>query len=83
MEARYIGDDLSILKEGARIIHWVTLDGVPAEVQLESGEWRRGVAERGAKEAAGRVVQFERFGFVRLDRWDEEQQKLVGFFAHK
>jgi glutamyl-tRNA synthetase len=83
MEARYIGDDLSILKEGARIIHWVTLDALPAEVQMENGEWKRGLAERGAREDVGKVVQFERFGFVRLDRWDGEQQKLIGYFAHK
>lgn len=82
LEARYIGNELSILKEGAKIIHWVTIDGVPTEVQLESGGWKRGVAERGAKDEVGKVVQFERFGFVRLDRWDGEQQKLVGYFAH-
>jgi glutamyl-tRNA synthetase len=82
-EARYLGDDLSILKEGAKIIHWVTLDGVPAEVQLEDGGWKRGVAEQGAREQVGKVVQFERFGFVRLDRWDAGQRRLVGYFAHK
>ena len=82
-EARYIGNDLSILKEGARIIHWVALDGVPADVQLEDGTWKSGVAERGARQELGKVVQFERFGFVRLDRWDGEQQKLFGYFTHK
>jgi glutamyl-tRNA synthetase len=82
-EARYIGDDLGILKEGAKIIHWVPLDGVPAEVQLESGEWKCGVAERGAKDEVGRLVQFERFGFVRLDRWDSYGEKLVGYYAHR
>jgi len=82
-EARYLGNDLSILKEGAKIIHWVALDAVPAEVQLEDGAWRRGVAEKGAASEAGKVVQFERFGFVRLDRMDLQQGRLVGFFAHK
>jgi glutamyl-tRNA synthetase len=83
LEAKYIGDELSILKEGVKIIHWVTLDGIPTEVQLENGEWKRGVAERGAGEEVGKVVQFERFGFVRLDRWDGEQRKLVGYYAHR
>ncbi|MBM4249252.1 MAG: glutamate--tRNA ligase [Euryarchaeota archaeon] len=82
-EARHIGNDLGILKEGAKIIHWAALDGVPAEVQLESGEWARGVAEKGAREAAGRLVQFERFGYVRLDRWEAALERLVGYFAHK
>ena len=82
-EAQYIGNDLGILKEGAKIIHWAALDAVPAEVQLESGDWKRGVAELGAREQTGKLVQFERFGFVRLDRWDDELGRLVGYFAHK
>ncbi|MEM4729449.1 MAG: glutamate--tRNA ligase [Thermoplasmata archaeon] len=82
-EARYIGDDLGILKEGARIIHWAALSAVPCEVQMEDGSWRRGVAEAGAREAVGRLVQFERFGYVRLDRFDNELGRLVGYFAHR
>jgi len=82
-EARFIGNDLGILKEGAKIIHWVALDGVPAELQLESGGWKQGVAEQGAKNELGKLVQFERFGFVRLDRWDEGPGRLVGYYAHK
>jgi glutamyl-tRNA synthetase len=82
-EAKYIGNDLGILKEGARIIHWAALDAVPAEIQLESGDWKRGVAEKGARDAVGRLVQFERFGYVRLDRWDADLERLVGYFAHK
>lgn len=82
-EAQYIGNDLGILKEGAKIIHWAALDSVPAEIQLESGDWKSGVAELGAKNEMGKLVQFERFGFVRLDRWDPALGRLVGYFAHK
>jgi len=82
-EARYIGNDLGILKQGAKIIHWSSLEGVPTEVQLESGDWRRGIAEPGAKSEVGEVIQFERFGFVRLAKWDSDLQRLIGYFAHK
>ena len=82
-EASYVGNDLGILKEGVKIIHWVALDGVPAEVQLESGDWKRGVAEPGARDEIGRLVQLERFGYVRLDRWDGALGRLVGYFAHR
>ncbi|MGQ9583482.1 MAG: glutamate--tRNA ligase [Thermoplasmatota archaeon] len=81
--ARYIGDDLSILKEGTGIVQWAALSAVPCDVQMEDGSWRRGVVEAGARAAIGRLVQFERFGFVRLDRWDAGAGRLVGFFAHR
>jgi glutamyl-tRNA synthetase len=82
-EAHYIGNDLGILKQGAKIIHWTSLEGVPTEVQLESGDWKRGISEPGAKNEVGEVIQFERFGFVRLAKWDNDLQRLIGYFAHK
>lgn len=77
---KYIGDDLSILKQGARIIHWVGPENVTTKTFMPDGERIEGIAESAARNAAGQTVQFERFGFVRLEMGDGG---LVGFFAHK
>ncbi|PIV68117.1 MAG: glutamate--tRNA ligase [Euryarchaeota archaeon CG01_land_8_20_14_3_00_38_12] len=76
---KYIGQDISILKEGAGIIHWVS-KGIKTKVFFPDGSVKEGIAEEGVKKEIGSVVQFERFGFVRIDRMNDE---LVCYFAHK
>jgi glutamyl-tRNA synthetase len=66
--AHYAGNDLSVLKEGVQIIHWTPLDSVPAEVLMTDGSVRKGVAEHGLASAQGKVVQLERFAFVRVEQ---------------
>jgi len=78
-KARYIGNDLSLLKEGVGIIHWVPSDGIPARVLMTDGSLKEGLAERLPLEEEGRVVQFERFGFARVERVSPD---LVAVFAH-
>ncbi|MDI6917133.1 MAG: glutamate--tRNA ligase [Thermoplasmatales archaeon] len=78
--AKYIGQDISILKEGAGIIHWVSKKGIKTKVFFPDGSVKEGIAEEGLKKEIGSVVQFERFGFVRIDRMNNE---LVCYFAHK
>jgi glutamyl-tRNA synthetase len=76
---RYIGNDLSVLKEGVKIAHWAPIPGIPAEVALPDGSIKKGVAEPVPKEEEGKVVQFERFGFVRIER---SAPSLKAFFTH-
>ena len=78
-EMRFIGNDLSIIKGGAAIIHWVGPDAVEARVQMPDGSVREGLAESAALESVGEIVQFERFGFDRL----EKKEILEGYFAHR
>lgn len=63
----YSGTDHGVLREGVKIAHWAPADGVEAEVFMPDGSVRRGVAENIPASEAGKVVQFERFGFVRID----------------
>lgn len=53
-----------------RIIHWVpTDDNVPLEVVMENGEILKGLGEPECIDLSeGSIVQFERYGFVRVDR---------------
>ena len=48
---------------------------------MPDGSFAEGVVEEtGKKLRVGEVVQFERFGFVRIDSLDE---KLTAYFAHR
>ncbi len=78
-KAFYQGNDLSVLKEGYRIIHWVPAGSVPASVVMPTGESRDGLVENVPREEQGNVVQFERFGFARVER---TAPKLLAYFAH-
>jgi glutamyl-tRNA synthetase len=66
--ARYAGNDLAVLKEGVHIIHWAPMDSLIAEVLMTDGTSKNGVVERGIKDALGKVVQLERFGYARVEQ---------------
>ena len=62
-------------------IQWVS-EGVKVKVFMDNAEWIEGVGEKelmNLKE--GEVVQFERFGFVKLDKKDKNS--LEFWFTHR
>lgn len=68
----YAGNDLQqYKKEGSRIIHWLPADDrqvKDVEILMPDNTVQRGKAEVGVMSLAeGTVIQFERFGFCRLD----------------
>lgn len=67
---------------GAPLIHWIPMDtGIPCEVVMPDASVARGVAEDACKGLRPNgIIQFERFGFVRVDRLDG---KLIVYFAHR
>jgi len=81
-EVRFVGDDLAILKQGAPIVHWTTPEGVPARVHQPDGEGDEGVVEPMALELDGEFVQFERYGFARLEV-DASKPSVDAFFAYR
>ncbi|TAN35949.1 MAG: glutamate--tRNA ligase, partial [Candidatus Methanoperedens sp.] len=81
LRVKFIGTDMDLVKkEKARIIHWVPVEGLEVKVSSPDGEYT-GIGERGMEKELDKVVQFERFGFVRIDsvRGDE----VVAYFTHK
>ncbi|NLX47567.1 MAG: glutamate--tRNA ligase [Euryarchaeota archaeon] len=78
-KALYQGNDLSVLKEGYRIIHWVPDNCTPATVIMPTGERKDGFVENLPIEEEGKVVQFERFGFVKVEK---VSPKLLAYFTH-
>ncbi len=76
----YAGNDLSIVKSAAKIIHWVPTDSPKCKVHMPDGNVKEGYVEKDARNSVGQIVQFERFGFTKIY---EEEGELVGYFAHR
>jgi glutamyl-tRNA synthetase len=69
-------------KLGAPLIHWVPAEtGIPCEVVMPDASVRRGIAEEDCRNLkSSDIVQFERFGFVRVDKVNSI---LTCYFAHR
>jgi glutamyl-tRNA synthetase len=81
LKAKFIGTDMDLVKKGkARIIHWVPPEGFKVKVLSPEGEYT-GIGERGMEKEVNKVVQFERFGFVRIDSVTGDE--VVAYFTHK
>jgi len=81
-ECEYADDE--IIQEMAKI-HWLPEgegETVEGEVVMPSSETEKGMVEKNVlDEEEGNVLQFERFGFVRLD--EKEGEKAKFWFTHK
>jgi glutamyl-tRNA synthetase len=68
----------------AKMIHWlpVSKDLVDVEVMMPDAKTVKGLAESGVKDLkVNSIVQFERFGFCRLDSIEKGKYKF--WFAHR
>ncbi|SDC45106.1 glutamate--tRNA ligase [Natrinema hispanicum] len=79
---QYTGDDIDVVREGdVDVIHWVPADeSVPVRMRTMDGDVS-GHAEPGVADLEpDEMVQFERVGFARIDRHDEDE--TVVYYAH-
>lgn len=68
----------------ARMVHWLSIDdkNVNVKVFMADGKWLFGMGEPDLVNVrVGEIIQFERFGFVRLDKVCEEGFEF--WFLHK
>jgi glutamyl-tRNA synthetase len=83
VQATFLGESYEEAKKlGAPLIHWIPFNsGVPCEVTMPDASVAKGVAEEtcGALNP-NEIIQFQRFGFVRVDSVNE---KLNAYFAHR
>ncbi len=77
-------------KSGTGIVHWLPLNDnlVDVEILMPDKTVKKGKAEKSARKIRqGEVVQFERFGFCRLDRKekakDSRKDKLFFWYTHR
>ena len=74
--ARFLAKDMG---KRTKIIHWAPADGPKVRVMKPDGV-DEGVGEAGIAEELGKVVQFESYGFVRINCLGET---IVAYFAHR
>ncbi len=82
-EASFISENYEeARKAGAPLIHWIPIGAdLPCQVIMPDATIAEGIAERSCKRLnPNDLIQFERFGFVRIDRNDK---KLTAYFAHR
>lgn len=83
MEADFQSESyLDARKAEAPLIHWIQVaTGVETIVVMPDASVVKGLAEDDCKKLRqGDIIQFERFGFVRIDDADE---KIVAYYAHR
>ncbi|MFC1723331.1 glutamate--tRNA ligase, partial [Nanoarchaeota archaeon] len=71
-------------KEGKSIMHWLPQSSslIETDIMMSDKEIVSGLAEHTTEQVKhGDVVQFERFGFCRLD--DKQESKQIFWFTHK
>jgi len=66
----------------APLIHWILINhGMPCQVVMPDASTEEGIAEKLCKKLKpDTIIQFERFGFVRIDKINE---KLTAYYAHR
>ena len=79
--AKYAGNDLSILKKGIKAVQWVGRSSVPMELLMPDGDVLKGISEDHILTEKGNAVQFERIGFVRLEKVTPEG--IIAIFSHR
>jgi glutamyl-tRNA synthetase len=79
LEAEYAGHEIV---KGTRIIHWAPPQGPLVEVLTPSGV-DIGVGEAGIAVELDKVVQFERYGFVRVDQVEQNgRTRIICYLTH-
>ncbi|MEM4523513.1 MAG: glutamate--tRNA ligase, partial [Archaeoglobaceae archaeon] len=77
-KAKFVSFELLGAKKGKNIIHWLPKSSAVKCKVLGEKVWE-GLAEKGIEKEVGKVVQFERFGFCRIERANGE---VVAIYTH-
>ncbi len=83
IKADFVNEPYECAKEAkAQLIHWVkTEEELHCKVIMPDATLSRGVAESACKKLKPNdIIQFERFGFARIDKNNSE---LTAYYAHK
>ncbi len=81
--AKFVSKELTEAREkNARLIHWTLVDNRVKVKVISPDEVKQGYGEPDLKNVKiGEIIQFERFGFVRLDEIKDDE--LIFYFTHK
>ncbi|MCS7130236.1 MAG: glutamate--tRNA ligase [Archaeoglobaceae archaeon] len=77
-KAEFVSYELLEAKKGKNIIHWLPKNQVKKCRVVGEKIWD-GFVERGVEKEIGKVVQFERFGFCKIEKANEE---VLAIYTH-
>lgn len=83
VEASFVSEPYEDARRAqAQLIHWVPVGkDMPCHIILQNATTIDGIAESVCKQLKpNTTIQFERFGFVRIDKVDNE---LIAYYSHK
>jgi glutamyl-tRNA synthetase len=78
--AKYVGNDVSILKSGVKAVQWTSRKSVDAEILMPDGRILKGLAEDAVVAEKGDTVQFERIGFAKIE---SKTDGIRAVFSHR
>jgi glutamyl-tRNA synthetase len=64
------------------VIQWAPTDGINVRVKRPDGIIDEGIGEPLIATELGNVVQFERYGFVRIDSVNDAKAEVIAYFTH-
>jgi len=73
---KFIDNDLSKIKQGIPIIHWIQNDFVDYQIIKPDGATDKGILEKNALNYLGKVNQLERYGYANLIN------EKLGYYTH-
>jgi glutamyl-tRNA synthetase len=82
-EASFISESYEeVRKAKAQLIHWIPIgEDMPCQVVMPDATLAEGIAENICRKLKpNTIIQFERFGFVRIDNVN---MKLMAYYTHK
>ncbi|OGD44951.1 glutamate--tRNA ligase [Candidatus Bathyarchaeota archaeon RBG_13_46_16b] len=82
-EASFVSNAYEEAKKGkVPLIHWIPVgEDMPCQVVMPDAAMSEGIAEKACKQLKqNTVIQFERFGFVRIDK---NNAKLIAYYSQK
>jgi len=82
-EASFVSNAYEEAKKGkVPLIHWIPVgEDMPCQVVMPDATMSEGIAEKTCKQLKqNTVIQFERFGFVRIDK---NNAKLIAYYSQK
>ncbi|MFA6803521.1 MAG: glutamate--tRNA ligase [Candidatus Methanomethylophilaceae archaeon] len=81
LPAKYSGNDVSVIKKGIRAIQWVGKDSTETKILMPDGTTAIGLSENAILKEKNDMVQYERFGFVRIEK--KNKDGIVAVFSHR
>ena len=82
-QASFISESYEeVRKTKSQLIHWIPVgEDMPCQIVMPDATVAEGIAESACKQLKpNNVIQFERFGFARIDKFN---MKLTAYYAHK